>query len=148
MGDINTVYINNISFVVVVRKQIEKSISSLYLYRVNHQKYNQKIDYILLDNIINEYLFFENFWKENKLNLIYKIIYYEDLCKNPDFEFSKIFEHYKIEYSKETLSKAIQLNHLNEHKKIIPKSSKRVTDTQYANLREEIEIYIKHKLKL
>ena len=101
-----------------------------------------------MNNVINEYLFFKNFWKENKLNLNYKIIYYEDLCKNPDFEFSKIFEHYKIQYSKEILSKAIKLNHIDEHKKIIPKSSKRVTSNKYANLREEIEIYIKRKLKL
>lgn len=148
LGDINTVYLENISFVVVVRKQIEKSISSLYLYRANHQKHHQKIDHIFLNKIIDEYLFFENFWRENKLNLNYKMIYYEDLCKDPFFEFSNIFDHYNIEYSKEILSKAIKLNHIDEHKKIIPKSSKRVTNTKYTNLREEIELYIKHKLKL
>ena len=143
LGDINTIFINKITFAVILRKKIEKSISSWYIMK---KKNNQKIDYLYLDKIINNYIYFDNFWKENRLNLKYKIFYYEDLTNKPYKEFLKIFSFFKIKCSKRLLKKAINNNNIKKIIKIIPNHSNRITNIDHGVIRKKLESYIKEKL--
>ena len=143
LSDINTVYIDNITFVVIIRKQIFKSISSWYIMT---KDINQKIDYSYVDSLIKEYLYFNNFWKENKLNLKYKIFYYEDLIDNENNKFLEIFNFFNISCSKEFLRTAIKNNDYGKIKKIIPEQSHRITNDKGIQFRKDLEFYIKKNL--
>ena len=144
LGDINTIFINNITFAVITRKRIEKSISSWY---IMNRKNNQEIDYLYLNKIIKDYLYFDNFWKENRLNLKYKIFYYEDLIDNSYEEFLRIFNFFNVKCHEEILKEAINLNKYESVKKLIPNYSNRVTNIDYNEIRKNLESYIKEKIE-
>jgi hypothetical protein len=149
LGDINTIFVQNSKFVVLIRKKIEKSISSWYvMQKKNEIKINQKlIDYSFLDSIIKNYSFFNNFWRENKLELKYKFVYYEDFIENPFLEFSKIFSFFQLSLNVDDLKKAINCNDKNNiNQKIVKKTSDRQTDIFFSSYRLELEKIINEKL--
>lgn len=121
INKVNLIDINNSKPVIVIRNPQDLLIS-WYIHDTK-SKIKSNFDEVLLNkrikNINYAYSYWEKFMQGKQNNKDYLLIRFEDLIKYTEETLCKIFNFFRIDFNRDILSKAVDLNKLENHKTYI-----------------------------
>ncbi len=143
LGDINTVFLQNLNFIVLRRSHLD-SISSWYIMKDKNNLLNSgDINYKILNETISQKKYYDKFWKDNEYKLDYINVLYEDLISQPVNEFSKMLSYANIDINNECLAKSIEINSIKSTRnRIVSKDTNRITSDKLIKYKSKIKDYI------